>query len=398
MVRTETRRSRGPEWAIQLLCLFGLLLGASMAVLAPATMTAADRVLPELSHLAHLLGRELEMMAPALLPPAVSHLAPPGRWEARRVTHLRATAAVLTVCPLLFLAAGADLSGGRVVADGPGRLALAAFGLVFTCFSLWCLWGFTPQVHRYARDLPPGPLRTGLRLITAGAVLGGLWGLWGLWGLAGVGNVMLHQGQGAGQDPVAVALGTGCLAVSSLGVTAARWAPAGPAVRRWWRSVRGYRALEPLWSSLYAVVPQTALEVRPGRGPGALLVRDAELALYRRVIEIRDGYLTLRPHFPPHFPHWAEEGFRRFPVAPSGAAAATEAAAVVAALESLRSGRRPGDGPDAPAVLPVAPVQGTVDAEVVWLTQVTRELTRSEAVAYVRRRARLAAGERQESP
>ncbi|MFI1869163.1 DUF6545 domain-containing protein [Streptomyces jumonjinensis] len=60
---------------------------------------------------------------------------------------------------------------------------------------------------------------------------------------------------------------------------------------------------------MYAVVPQTALEVRPGRGPGALLVRDAELALYRRVIEIRDGYLTLRPHLPPHFPHWAEEGF-----------------------------------------------------------------------------------------
>ncbi|WP_449657507.1 DUF6545 domain-containing protein [Streptomyces jumonjinensis] len=232
----------------QLLCLFGLLLGASMAVLAPASMTAVDRVLPELSHLAHLLGRGLEMMALALLPPAVSHLAPPGRWEARRVTHLRATAAVLTVCPLLFLAAGADLSGGRVVADGPGRLALAAFGLVFICFSLWCLWGFTPQVHRYAWDLPPGPLRTGLRLITTGAVLGGLWGLWGL---AGVGNVMLHQGQGAGQDPVAVAL-----------------------------------------------------------------VRDAELALYQQVIEIHDGYLTLRPHLPPHFPHWAEEGFPQIPRRP----------------------------------------------------------------------------------
>ncbi|WP_197370517.1 MAB_1171c family putative transporter, partial [Streptomyces clavuligerus] len=328
-------RDRRQERAVRLLCLFALFLATSMAVLAPATMDAVDRALPRHSELAHLLGRELEMAALALLPAVVGRLAPRGPWEARQRTHLAVSAAVLTAAPVLFLLSGADLTAGRIVADGRGGYALAGFGLLFAAFSLWCLWGLAARVHRHARTLPPGPLRTGLRLIVAGAATGALWALWGLTGVA---NVLLHQGQGAGQDPVALLLGTACLLISASGVTAARWAPAASAVRRWRRCVRGYRALEPLWSPLAEAVPRNAPTAPPGR---VMLLRDAELALYRRVIEIRDGYLELRPYLPPGFADWAEDGFRRHPVAPPSEAAATEAAAVGAALEYLRSGRRP---------------------------------------------------------
>ncbi|MER6912742.1 DUF6545 domain-containing protein [Streptomyces sp. NPDC000594] len=130
----------------------------------------------------------------ALLPAAVGRLVPSGRWVAGRRTHLRVSAGALLAAPVLFLATGADLLDGRIVAGGRDRFALAAFGLLFAVFSLWCLWGFAARVH--------------------------------------------HQGQGAAQDP-------------------------------------------------------------PGRGPGAPLVRDAELALYRRVIEIRDSYPVPRPYLAP---------------------------------------------------------------------------------------------------
>ncbi|WP_240361071.1 DUF6545 domain-containing protein [Streptomyces clavuligerus] len=99
------------------------------------------------------------------------------------------------------------------------------------------------------------------------------------------------------------------------------------------------------------------------------------------------GYLELRPlsGAPPGFADWAEDGFRRHPVAPPSEAAATEAAAVGAALEYLRSGRRP-SAPGTAPFLPSAPVPGaTVDAEVIWLTQVAHEFARSPVVAHVRR-------------
>jgi hypothetical protein len=382
----ELRLARGRRAApsVRWLCLFALFLGAAMAVLAPATVAVADHALPELSHLTHLLGRELEMAALSFLPLAVLELGLPQRWLVRRSTHLRVTTATLVSSPAIFLAADADVTDeGMVTADGTGWIALAVFGVVFTAYGLWCLAAFILPVHFYARGLGPGPLRTGLRLITVSAGIGLLWGAWGLTGIA---NMVMSHRQGAGQDPVAVALGTGCLVAAALGATAAKWAAGAASLRRRLRAHRDYRALAALWSALHAVLPETSLPVRSWPGPGLVLLRDAEFALYRRVVEIRDGYLALRPYLSPHIDSWTSTAQRRFPLPRSGVAVAVEAATIAAALESARSGNRYGTGQSAAHA--GSPVGSTVEAETAWLTRVAEAFEFSDLVEYVRCRAR----------
>ncbi|WP_066956644.1 MAB_1171c family putative transporter [Streptomyces lushanensis] len=381
-------RRGGSSSAVRMLCWFGLTMGAAMVLLAPTTVTAAQHLVPGAAPGFHLVGRELEMAATAFLPQAALRLTPrpPGRMAGRR--HLGATAAVLAVCPVLFLLARPEVAGGTVTTDASGWPWFAAFDSVFTLYTLFCLGLFTVPVVLHARGLPPGPLRTGLRLICAGAVVGLAWGLWGL---AAVVSMVRSHRQGAGLDPVAVALGTCCLVLAALGVTAARWGPALTAPAGWLRPYRELRALEPLWSALHTVVPGTALGVSR-RWTGRVDPRAAEFALYRRVVEIRDGYLALRPYLDPRIELWVEGALIRFPVPPAGVAATVEAATIAAALESARAGRTYGHGgagaSGATAGLASPPAEDTVDAEAAWLIRVAEAFTFSGAVEYTRRRAR----------
>jgi uncharacterized protein DUF6545 len=106
-----------------------------------------------------------------------------------------------------------------------------------------------------------------------------------------------------------------------------------PALADWMRRCQQYRRLGPLWTALYRAEPSIALEP-PGRFP-------TRMRLYRRVIEIRDGLLALRPY------HSAEvtEAARKSAVLAglSGARleAAIEAAAVTAAIRARAEGAEP---------------------------------------------------------
>ncbi|MFF3752609.1 MAB_1171c family putative transporter [Streptomyces sp. NPDC002018] len=368
--------------AVRLLCWFGLTMGAAMVLLAPTTAAAAERAVPGAAPGFHLVGRVLEMAAMAFLPQAALRLAPrpPGRVAGR--WHLGTTVTVLAVSPVLFLLGRPEVVAGTVTADASGWPWLAAFDSVFTLYTLFCLGLFTVPVGLYARGLPPGSLRTGLRLICAGAMVGLVWGCWGV--VAIVSMVRTHR-QGAGLDPVALTLGTTCLFLAALGVTAARWGPLLAAPAGWLRRYRDLRALEPLWSALHSVVPGTALGVS-WRWAGRVDPRAAEFALYRRVVEIRDGYLALRPYLDPRIELWVEGALIRFPVPPAGLAATVEAATVAAALESARAGRTYGDA--AAPGLTSPPAEDTVDAEAAWLIAVAEAFTLSAAVEYTRRRAR----------
>ncbi|MGY0056084.1 MAB_1171c family putative transporter [Streptomyces sp. LZ34] len=399
-LRLARRRRFAP--GTRQLCLFGLCMGAAMAVLAPATVTAAGHVLPARAEAwPHLVGRELEMAALAWLAlaamaldlPDARHI--PSRW------HVRVTVTVCAAAAVCFLASGAAVEQGEVVAPGAGgRAGLVAFDVLFTLYSLWSLTLFALPVHAQIRRSGPGPFRTGLRLVTASACVGGLWALWGLTGVA---NMARTGRQGAGTDPVAIVLAASCLVLACLGATAARWRGALTAPARWMRAYRRYRALEPLWSALHAAVPGIALRTR-ARRLSWLPPRSAEFALYRRVIEIRDGYLALRPYAAP--PGTAAEAGtadgegvgggvgvgKGVEAAEAGAeeagAAEAEAAAVAAAIEAARSGVRPG-GPDpagAASGPAVRPVRGTVEAEAAWLVRVADAFARYAAERPVRAR------------
>ncbi|MGN9821939.1 MAB_1171c family putative transporter [Streptomyces sp. SD11] len=69
-----------------------------------------------------------------------------------------------------------------------------------------------------------------------------------------------------------------------------------PALVKWLRLYRRYRRLTPLWTALFEAEPSIALEP-PGRFT-AVVGFPTPLRLYRRVIEIRDGLLAIRPYRP----------------------------------------------------------------------------------------------------
>jgi hypothetical protein len=112
-----------------------------------------------------------------------------------------------------------------------------------------------------------------------------------------------------------------------------------------------------------------------------------DFALYRRIIEIRDGHVALRPYFLSGTPDWVAE---MVGVSPDGAPsnrAVVEAATIVAALESRRTGRGLGDGGSG-AAHAVQAVPRTVEAEADWLLEVTDAFLHSSVMEHVRRRAR----------
>ncbi|MFE7511769.1 MAB_1171c family putative transporter [Streptomyces sp. NPDC057540] len=366
-------------YAVRCLCRFGFCMAAAMALLAAPTLHLEWPWSPRLTH---LLGREMEMAALAFLPPAVIEIGLPRPRLLTARLHVGVSVSALVLCAVLFLSSGVRTRHGSLLVEGTGAPLLASSDAVFTGYSLWCLAVFLVPVHRFARGLGPGALRTGLRLITASVAVGLVWALWGV---SAIVTVAVDHRQSAGLDQVGRMLGLCCLVLGFLGGTAGGRVAVTTAVGRWLRAYRTYRALEPLWSALRSVSPGAALDL--GRPPVRLFsLHRSEFAIYRRVIEIRDGYLELRAFVPPDARALSEAALDRFPVPPSGRAAMAEAAVIAAALESART------GPVAPADRDVAlayPVGCSVEEEAAWLVQVSEALTVAGLVEHMRHRVAL---------
>ncbi|CAM5597736.1 hypothetical protein STANM337S_05412 [Streptomyces tanashiensis] len=370
------RNGSDSPYAVRCLCRFGFCMAAAMALLAAPTMHLEWPWSPQSTH---LLGREMEMAALAFLPLTVIEIGLPRPRPLTGRLHVGVTFSALVLCAVLFLSSGVRIRHGSLLAEGTGALLLASSDTVFTGYSLWCLAVFLVPVHRFTRGLGAGALRTGLRLITASITVGLLWALWGV---SAIVTMALDNRQSAGLDPVGRMLGLCCLVLGVLGGTAGGWVSATTAVGRWLRAYRTYRALEPLWSALRAVSPGTALDLG---WPSVRLfsLHRSEFALYRRVIEIRDGYLELRAFVPPDARALSDAALARFPVPPAGRAAMAEAAVIAAALESARIG--PGASGDQDVAL-AYPVDCSVEEEAAWLVQVAEAFTVAGLVEHMRHR------------
>ncbi|WP_031465111.1 MAB_1171c family putative transporter [Sciscionella sediminilitoris] len=80
------------------------------------------------------------------------------------------------------------------------------------------------------------------------------------------------------------------IVVMSIALTMPSWGGHVTNAVGWLRDYRSYRALYPLWHSLYEATPEIALE------PPSSSISDLHYRLYRRVVEIRDGWRALRPY------------------------------------------------------------------------------------------------------
>ncbi|MGK4584275.1 MAB_1171c family putative transporter [Kitasatospora sp. HPMI-4] len=367
-------RGRGPDSAVRYGRAFAFFLAVATALLAPSTLAGLHRLDPELDW-PMLLGDELRGAAVYCLARLALALRPSGAGGRRvRWYHAASVLAALGAVPL-FIAADSRVHGGTMLIAEPGRLAMAGYNLLMTGYTTGSMAVFVVLIGRRSRDCAQPLLRLGLHLI----VLSGMAGLvWSAWGLDDVRAVLVTGAQTEGEDSVSVVLGTATTALAVAGATVSLWGGGLVSVRQRLYSYRCHRRLAPLWTALHEALPEIALDpVGGGRLGGP---RSAAFALYRRVIEINDAQLALRPYRHPDTAAWVRE------LDPDCRPETVEAAAIAAAVESVRAGWRHAAWTAPKADAPAA--ASTAATETDWLIRVADAYRTAPAVAAVRDRIR----------
>jgi hypothetical protein len=160
--------------------------------------------------------------------------------------------------------------------------------------------------------------------------------------------------------------------LAAIGATLPVWGAALETPWRHYQQARTFRALEPLWGRLRDAFPQITLPDPANRG--AALHSDLAFRLYRRVIEIDDARLLLRPYHDPAVTHAATTAARAQGLHGDQLRATVEAAEIAAALEA-HDARAPATS----ALTPPATTRDDTDLshEATWLAKVAEAFTSS---------------------
>ncbi|MEU2284910.1 MAB_1171c family putative transporter [Streptomyces sp. NPDC013178] len=186
------------------------------------------------------------------------------------------------LCTAFFLAPRP--SGEKYLLTTGHSAAHTVYWAIYIGYVIWGVTAIGVMCLRYHRQAPPGPLRTSLELIGAGAATAIVYALHRCAYLA-LRDSGIPLFEDAAVVPATQVLLTGSLLLSSAGIA---W-PALADRRRAHADRRRLRRLEPLWRMLTDAAPEVVLPL-----PDALRA-EPELVLYRYTIEISDAILALAP-------------------------------------------------------------------------------------------------------
>lgn len=259
---------------------------------------------------------------------------------------------------------------------------VTAYLLIFMLvgFFAYCT-DITRLCWRFARVCGRPWLRRGLRITAVGAAFALLYSTNKI-----VYLIAYWSGyQPAGEREIAAVLVTISALLMMVGLTMPAWGPILTITRRW-DDFRSYRRLEPLWRDLVSALPELELDASLRRPLGA--VRDIDYALTRRVAEIRDGRLALRPYMHVKVTELAEQFAEQAGLTADERRSNVEAAQLACALHRHRAGivaavPQPADDLHRPG--------GGYAGEIAWLMRVTAAYAQSPVVARTLVAARLAA-------
>ncbi|MFD7339844.1 MAB_1171c family putative transporter [Streptomyces violascens] len=110
-------------------------------------------------------------------------------------------------------------------------------------------------------------------------------------------------------------------------------------LRSWSRDHYALWRLEPLWRALQAAAPTIALMPAPSQIQELVRFRSVSFLLYRRVTEIRDGMIELRPYLDPRVRAKAETWHREHGLQDPDLAAAVTAEQISQGISSLMRGQ-----------------------------------------------------------
>ncbi|MFC0531363.1 MAB_1171c family putative transporter [Phytohabitans kaempferiae] len=177
-------------------------------------------------------------------------------------------------------------------------------------------------------------LRRGLYLTCVGGTLGLVYGV------ARAADIV---GARLGADPhqweILAQVGAGGGVIFTItGLTIPTWGPYVSRALRWLRRHHDYRSLYPLWHALVTASPQIALDPPRSRRLDHWDPRDLQFRLTRRVVEIRDGMLGLRPYFDDNVATIARSLGEQAGIEGDDLVAAIEASLLRSALDSMAAG------------------------------------------------------------
>ena len=287
--------------------------------------------------------------------------------QAHRRVRVRAVAAALTVTLMIVFLLGA----GPVPADPDARrMHLADPGLLevrslYLGFLTWVFADIARLCWRFASVAGGRLLAAGLRLIAAGGAVGLCYVAAGVLQLVGAANGDAAGVRAAHQASEAL------IVVATLLVVAGSTLPAvGARLRRWAGdapSEQSLSGLDSLWQTLTRAVPEVVLPSEHG---------SSDEQLYRRVIEVEDARLALRPLRTAELQDAAAQAVQRCGVGAPEQSAALEAASLALALDRRARAAAPDDGRQRPGVPPPAadqrPGDQDLQSEIAWLSSVGR--------------------------
>jgi len=333
--------------ALRALCAMLGTFGLAFIVTAPPVTPVVTDVLG-INNGGRLLGNALTLISAGALQTMMLYLAHTPA-QARPKVRLRLIVLAVALIGMTVSLAGAHAVEGQnfvsLNAGYPPVVVYELFYLGYLSLAITDLLTFSIRYARYAE----GALRAGLRLVSAGAVVGIFYFVYRVALLVG----SLTHWDGGDESGISAALaGTSGILVA-VGATLPLWGKyaALPWLRL--RQLLSYHRLRPLWSTLYAAVPEVALTSEQAM-TGSYRRGEIGIRLYRRVIEIRDAQLILRAHSDPEVVQQVREDAVRRRLTGDRLRATVDAAELVTALRATDRPHEYSGPPDREAPEPMA--------------------------------------------
>jgi hypothetical protein len=319
------RRERSPMAAVNALCM--LASGAALILTATTpSLLAARPSHPVLTWAAAVLGL---VAAWAFL----SMLASVTGEEGRPATRFAVPAAGAVLAVLTEAALGAARHGAP-----RDELPAEISGLILLACYCPALGKIAALAWRCSRRIPVRHIEVGMRAVAVAAA-------------AELALILARSAEiitvgcgapawGAGSTAVEAAQGIAVIQVI-VGATVPAWFPAAASASRHCRMWAAWCRLRPLWALLLEAAPDVELPARPGTR------LSPRFRLHRRVIEIRDAELALRPFWDSDVAREAARAARSAGLSPDQHDAVIEAVMILTALGARRAGAEASADPHA---------------------------------------------------
>jgi hypothetical protein len=340
MYKVRALRRTPANRALRFLCCAFCAFALALTVDLPPVYAGVDQLVGE-PNFAELLGHALALIGGWATQSAVLHFQYDGPVAAAR-SRRRAVVllSALGAMTLFFLMAPLDRETRNFTIDYVTAPYMAQYWLAYLAYLAFALVDVARLSWTYATIAGGGYLGVGLRMLAAGSAFGLLY----------AGNKALFLALRGWTDVEAsyvsahfsrIAIAA-CFSLVAVGTTLPSWGPRLQRIGEWILRYRTHRRLYRLWTTLQAVSPEIALTRPQSAIIDALSPRDLHFRLYRRVIEIRDGQLALRPYMNPAVRPIALGAAASAGLTGNDLAAAAEAAVLVAAIRAKTAGQRQG--------------------------------------------------------